>query len=163
MRRYWIALSLLTIIAIVSCAQPEMQPPDTTEADVEAIKSAVKQEVAAANAGDLESFFAILSADTEIIPPNQPAVRGEQARQWLRDFMDQFTMQLEPYSNEEVVVAGDLAFHRYSFEWTVSPKGGGDSITERGAGIHILQRQQDGSWVLVKDIWNPETPPTAEN
>jgi ketosteroid isomerase-like protein len=140
-----------------------MQLPDTTEADVEAIKRAVKQEVTATNAGDLESFFAILSADNEIIPPNQPAVRGEQARQWLRDFMDQFTMQLEPYSNEEVVVAGDLAFHRYSFEWTVSPKGGGDSITERGAGIHILQRQQDGSWVLVKDIWNPETPPTAEN
>ena len=143
-------------------AEPDTEEAPSTEADVEAIKSVASQEVSAGSAGDLESFFSLLSDDIEIIPPNQPSVRGEQARQWLRDFLDQFTMQLEPYSNEEVVVAGNLAFHRFSFEWTVSPKGEGEPITERGAGIHIMERQQDGSWKITKDIWNSDSPPAQD-
>jgi ketosteroid isomerase-like protein len=165
--RYLFILSGVVCLAFMllpACApQPEQQAEPvaedvpSTEADVEAIKNVARDEVAAGNAGDLESFLAILSDDIEIIPYGQPAVRGEQARQWIREFMDQATIQIT-YTNEEIVLDGDLGVHRYSFEWTVTPKGGGDSIHERGAGIHVMKRQSDGSWKIAVDIWNPDAP-----
>lgn len=162
MNSHPIAFFLAAILVLTVCAQPENQPVGNTEADVEAIKNVTSQEVTAVNAGDVEALLALISNDIEIIPPNQPSVRGEQAKQWIRGFMEQSTLQMQPYSNEGIVVDGDLAFHRFSFEWTATPKEGGDSVTERGAGVHILRRQPDGSWKVAIDIWNPEAPPPAQ-
>ena len=79
----------------------------------------------------------------------------------MRDSQDQSVTEFT-YSNQEVLVDGDLAYHRYSYEVTVTPKDGGDGYSTSGDGIQILQRQQDGSWKIKKDIWNSDSPP-AEN
>jgi uncharacterized protein (TIGR02246 family) len=162
--RFLMILMGVVCLALPACtpppeeqAEPAVEEARNTEADVEAIKNVGREEIAAANAGDPERFISILSDDIEVIPYGQPAVRGEQARQWLREFLDQATLQVA-YTNEEVVVDGDLGIHRYSFEWTVTPKGGGDSVQERGAGIHVMRRQSDGSWKIATDIWTPDAP-----
>lgn len=36
-------------------------------------------------------------------------MRGDHARQWIEDFLKQFTIELE-YTDQEIVVSGDLAF-----------------------------------------------------
>ena len=41
-------------------------------------------------------------------------------------------------------------------------KATGEPMTDRGAGIHILQRQADGSWKLAVDIWNSDNPPPEQ-
>ena len=143
-------------------AEPVTEEVPNTKADEAAVKEVLGEHFAAANSGDLDKFLAVLSTDFEVIPPNQPSMKGDQARQWVGDFFKQFTIELE-YTDQEIVVSGDLAFERYTFEWTVSPKNGGDSVNERGAGIQILQRQQDGTWKVTKDIWNLDEPPPAQD
>lgn len=151
-------LAALALALASTACQPAAEEAATTEADLEAIKNVIEREVAAANAGDAVAFRAIFTDDMATMPPNQQAVRGEQVEPWLRAFFDQFSVQLEPYSNEQFVVAGDWAFHLYSYEWTLTPKAGGDPITDKGKGIHILQRQPDGSWLLAVDTWNSDLP-----
>ncbi len=153
-----VLLAVLGIALAGAACQPAAEEAATTEADLEAIKNVIEQEISAANAGDAERFLGILSGDVAVLPPNELGVRGEQARLWLRAFFDQSAVQLEPYSNEEFVVAGDWAFHLYSYEWTVTPKAGGEPITDEGKGVHILQRQPDGSWLLAVDTWNSDLP-----
>lgn len=152
---------LLPACAPAPVSETPAEEAPSTEADIEAIKNVIQQEITAVNAGDLESFLEVFAPDVEIIPPNQPAVRGEQARQWARNFMGQVAIQVA-YSNEEFTVAGDIGVHRCSLDATFSPKDGGDSIQERGAGIHILRRQPDGSWKIAWDIWNTDAPPPEE-
>ena len=154
-----VLLAALALALVSTACQPAAEEAATTEADLQAIKNVIEQEIAAANAGDAERFLGILSDDVVIMPPNEQVVRGEQAGPWLRAFLDQFAMQLEPYSNEQFVVAGDWAFHLYSYEWTLTPKAGGEPITDKGKGIHILQRQPDGSWLLAVDAWSSDLPP----
>jgi ketosteroid isomerase-like protein len=60
-----------------------------------------------------------------------------------------------------VTVAGDWAIQRYAYQLTLTPKAGGQSMEERGKGIHIFRRQPDGSWLIVQDIWNSDAPPAA--
>lgn len=167
MKRTMFLCGMLWVVQLLSCAPageveaPIAEEAPSMEADIEAIKKVGEQELAAANAGDVDAFLAIIADDIEMMPPNQPAVKGEAARQWVAGFMAQVNLEIKPYADEEVEVDGDLAVHRYSFEWTATPKEGGDPIHEKGAGLHVLRRQPDGSWKIEKDIWTPDAPPST--
>ncbi len=71
-------------------------------------------------------------------------------------------MSLE-YTGSDVTVAGDWAIERYVGTVMMTPKAGGETITETIKGIHIYRRQPDGSWRIAQDIWNSnEAPPAGE-
>lgn len=166
MKQTMIFLGIVCLFLLVSCAPageveaPAAEEAPSLEADIAAIKKVGEQEIATFVAGDVEAVLALFTADFEVMAPNQPAVRGEAARKWVMDFLGQFDFEAKPYSNEEVEVDGDLAYHRYSLEFTGTPKSGGDPVHEMGTGMHILKRQSDGSWKITKDIWTPGAPAT---
>ena len=158
-------LCLISMLLPACAPSPEPEPaPEpvvkeaaNTEADIAAIKKVIEDELAAAEVGDTNKQFACWTADIEHITPSRPARRGEQLRQPVQDEQNKTTFA-GTYSNQEIVVDGDLAFHRYSYDIVLTPKGG-EPTKESGAGIQILQRQQDGSWKISKDIWNSDSPP----
>ena len=154
-RRLPVVAALLT--AAVACTAAD----DTAnvEADVEAIRGLIAQELAAINALDVDGFTAIWADDIMAMPPNEPAVSGEAAVEWLNGFVETFSAAQGAYHDEEIIVSGDWAMHTYGLELTVTPRGGGDAETERGRGIHIFRRGADGSWKMSHDIWNTEAPP----
>ena len=166
--RFHLSLFILVsfIVTIAACAPAIEEPveePDTTEADVEAINEVREREISVASAGDIEGYLAISTDDAVVMPPNEPSVTGKEAiRSWLQDFLNQFTIQNFTASSQEIVVAGDWAFERYSFNWTLVPKTGGESIEDSGQCIHIYQRQPDGSWKIARDIWNSDNPPPGQ-
>ena len=41
---------------------------------------------------------------------------------------------------------------------TFTPKDGSDPVVEQLKGIHIYQRQADGTWKIARDIWNTDAP-----
>lgn len=139
---------------LVACA-----PTDTASVDVDraAVRALIEAEVRAGNAGDPDAFLALFAQDAVAMPPNAPAVEGAAMGQWLRDFMGQARIALDPYEDEELIMAGDWAIHRYAFRWTITPRAGGDPVTAQGKGFHIARRQPDGSWLLTHDIWNTDT------
>jgi ketosteroid isomerase-like protein len=153
---------ILLVAGVVTGAACSSATPVDTQADEAAVRETVSQEVATANAGDLERFLAVFSSDAVVMPPNEPTVRGSELRDWVRGVMDQVSIQLASYSDEDIFVSGDLAYHRYAFEWTLAPKAGGSPMTERGHGLHILRKQADGSWKITVDTWSSSEPlPTA--
>ena len=150
---------LATVLAgcVLGGCAPTSDTP--SEEDVAAVRAVIAEEVRAANAGDVEGLLALHTDDIVMVPPNEPAVEGASAvRDWEQSLMDEFSVAGLSYSDEEIVIAGDIALHYFAFQWTVTPKAGGDPLMERGHGVHVLHRQADGSWKLRYDIWSPDAP-----
>jgi ketosteroid isomerase-like protein len=124
-------------------------------ADVKKIRSLLQQEMQAGNAGDANAYLQIMSADAEIIPSGGTPVKGAATKKWMQDFFKENALHIEPYTNEELVVMGDLAYHRYNYSWKVSPKKGGKSMKEKGTGMHLFKKNANGEWQMIKDIWTP--------
>lgn len=152
MRRTPVAAIFLWTVACVTGGSDGQ-----SQEDLAAIRTVLEGEITAANAGDAEAFNAILTDDVVVMAPNQAVVAGQAAHQWVRDLMTAVSIQLDSYEDDELVVDGDLAYHRYTFRWIVTPAGA-DPFVERGKGVHILRRQPDGSWRMSHDIWNLDTP-----
>ena len=41
----------------------------------------------------------------------------------------------------------------------VTPRAGGEAVTETFKGIHVYRRQADGSWKIAQDAWNMDAAP----
>lgn len=154
------------IVTIAACA-PAIEGPvaevDTTEADVEAINQVREQEVAALNAGDVEALLAVYTGDVAFMPPNDSLVVGrEEVRTWAENMINEYGVEGAYVGIPEITVVGDWALERYSAEWTLTPKAGGEPMLDNIKGIHIYQRQPDGSWEIAHDIWNSNNPPPGQ-
>ncbi len=145
---------LLVVVAAVGCA-----PSYDYEADAAAIEAMREAEEAAIVAGDVDAFMALFASDAISMSPNEPAIVGPDAiREWIEDFIGGVTFTLESYETEDVKVDGDLAVEYYTGVWTMTPVGGGDPMTENIKGLHVYERQEDGSWKILWDISNSNNP-----
>ncbi len=148
----WIAPTLLVALA----CSPAGEQVSMSSGDVEAINQLREREAAALNAGALEDLPTVYADDVVMMPPNEPAVMGQEASQaWLAGFLETFAANVE-YTGSDVTFAGDLAIERYAGTVMLTPRAGGESVTETIKGIHIYERQADGSWRIVQDIWNSD-------
>lgn len=149
------SFSLICLLgACAPAEQPEQEAP-TTEADVEAITSVRQQEGAAIEAGDVEALVALVTDDAVLMAPGEPAATGRAAfRSWAEGLLEQGDVEIRDYTSDAVEVFGDWAYERYSGTIILAPTAAGDTLSETYQGIHILQRQPDGSWKIVLDIWN---------
>jgi len=126
--------------------------------NVEEIRAITKHVVEAMNRGDVDAFFDALNEDAVFFPPNEPAKRGEELREFMSQFLDQYTVHFDRYADEEIEVAGALAVNHYSYRWTVAAKVGGEPQTAEGHGIRILKRQDDGAWKITHEMWSAHRP-----
>ena len=149
---------LLAVVALgfshVACQIP------SNEADVEAIKKLVVEDfVEAENAGDVSAKVALYTDDAVLMPPNEPAVTGKEAiHSWHQTTYNQVSLQVTD-STDEIAVSGDWGFARGSYSATISLRAGGEPTRENGKFLVIVRRQPDGSWKIVCDMWNSDTPP----
>jgi ketosteroid isomerase-like protein len=132
---------------------PDKVPSQTN--DLKIVQETVQKEQAAITSGNTQLLHEIFAEDVELITPSSPLVRGEEAHKWLDNLTSTYIITAPPYTDEEFEVNGDLAYHRYSFEMQIIPRKGGDTIVEKGAGIHLLKKKNDSTWVITKDIWLP--------
>ena len=129
------------------------------EADIAAIKDLVNQYGATVTAGDLDLWISLWADNGIQMPPNAPAVIGkEQIRARNESMFAEFILEMV-VTNEEVRVAGDLAFARGTYTLSLTPKAGGETTTIDGKYLSILERQTDGSWKFARDCFNDNAPP----
>ncbi len=152
-------LTLLSLLLIVACSPTAVEPvEEATEADVEAINSLRDEFIALDNAGDAAGLASLYTNDAVLMPPNESAVTGNQAiESWFQTTFDQFTIEFT-LASDELEVVGDLAFDGGSYMIALTPKADGEPMEETGKYIIILRKQVDGSWKLVRDIWNSDSP-----
>ncbi len=122
---------------------PPMQEV-TSGPDVDAIRAASAAEFASLVAGDADAHLAVMTEDCVVLPPGEPAAVGHEAvAAWNAEFTGMFDVT-GGYTGSEVVVLGDWAIERYTGEVTLTPAEG-EAATATFKGIHIYQRQADGS------------------
>ncbi len=160
----------LTIIPLVfllcftfSCQQGEEvaeEPAVDVLADVEAIKALGEEWLALTNAGDFDRLMSIYYAENPVqMPPNEPIRKGKEAiLSGLKKSREQSDEHCDSSVTEDVLVYGDLAVARGTDTGTITPKVGGEPIKFNVKWVIALERQSDGSWKCVYEIWNSNLP-----
>jgi uncharacterized protein (TIGR02246 family) len=145
----------LGIVLCLALSVGRQGPAGLLEADRTAIRQVDENYVKLANARDSKGVSALYAEDAIVLPPNQAAVQGRAAIQ-------AFWEAPPPISNFQVQILeieerGDLAYSRETCSITVSPTGAAP-VEDHGKGLTIWRKQADGSWKMLRDIWNSDLP-----
>jgi ketosteroid isomerase-like protein len=151
------ALVLLGAGAVAVLPGCERGP--TLEADLAAIEEVNAQTLRALNEGDLELLNAMTAENHVMMIPNRPEIVGKEAIVAANRNLVESWDNVEIWTPAETIVAGDWAYQRGGYDITLTPKREGVApIRSIGKYMHIYQRQEDGSWRMIRDIFNSNGP-----
>jgi ketosteroid isomerase-like protein len=88
-------------------------------------------------------------------PGGPPPVGRPALAEAIEGFLGGFTVVWDGIQTEEVVVVGDLAFHRYTGVLSTTPKEGGETNRDDRRYLDILRRDAGGEWKLWQHIFAP--------
>ncbi|MFZ0710775.1 MAG: DUF4440 domain-containing protein [Terrimicrobiaceae bacterium] len=132
-------------------AQPELDPD---------LLRAHKAYEAAINSNDTDRVMAMYDKDAEILQPDGPIVSGlSNIRKWVDDYFKEYTTRWKKVPLKNYVL-GDYGFDEGIDTAVDTPRDGGKPIHWNCKGILIYKRQENGEWLIFRDIWNNNTPPT---
>jgi uncharacterized protein (TIGR02246 family) len=164
-------LGLVTLLIGAVACQPapktetasmrgESDPPTGLSAKDEAAIRAIDTAWSRAfSAGDGEALAALYTADATVLPPNEPIQQGEAVKKYLVGFTDGYSGTFE-FTPTVVEGRDDLAYTVGTYRATLTEKKAGAKPlpTEEAKYITVVKKQADGSWKMVYDIWNLNTP-----
>jgi ketosteroid isomerase-like protein len=121
----------VTIAACGTSAQVDTarSPQVDTARDRARLDSLRRDFETAERAGDADRMYAHAAPDIIAMPPNRPSKIGDADRQWIRDFLAAYAVEVQ-FKSDEIVIAGDWAFDRGTAVETMTPKAGGPPATE---------------------------------
>ncbi len=159
MRKIVISLAALLALAVSGCAP---------QVDVEADKAAIRdlsdvQWLNAAQAKDVDTVLSFWADDGSVFPPNAPIVTGKEAiraRQSEAYSRPGFAISWQT-TKVEVSRSGDLAYSHGTAEVTVNDPEG-NPVTNKEKWVTVWEKQPDGTWKIVADIWNSDGPAASE-
>lgn len=127
-------------------------------ADVQAINAATAAWDQAWNAGNADALASLYTRDAIAMGPNDPALVGREAIQASsKKYFDEVNEENHSLV-EDIRVSGDLAVARGTQTTKTSPKAGGDSVEDKAKWIAVFQRQPDGAWKVLWEIYNTDLP-----
>lgn len=128
--------------------------------DTEEITQVGAELGAAILAYDVDGMARAYAPDAIIMPPGGPEVVGQDAiRAWFQGAVDRFRFEEYRVTTSELVAHGDWALRRGGMFWRLAPKNGDDAITLDTKFLQLWRRQSDGSWKILRGIWNANAPP----
>ena len=145
-------LSLTFIFILVACAP--QQSPDTSEADVAAIRAHVDKFVAAMNTADNATLVNSISEDAILMSPDgSPREGRDRILETIASGYDIETRQ-QTAVVDEVIVIGDHAYARGA--WNIDPTStaGADVQATNGKWVVLYKRGPDGSWQIFRWMYN---------
>ncbi len=152
-----IAVAALSLVALVGCRQAPPATMGLSAADEAAIRQAVDEALAIANAAtpDMDAYArAYYAPDALVLAPNMAAVRGHEA---IAQLMKSYPISDFKAELVELEGLGDMAWARGTYSMTLAPPNA-EPMSDTGKYIEIWKRQADGSWRVVRDIFNSDRP-----
>lgn len=149
----------LVVLALALVALPACAPKANDPADVQAVKDtapAYDKDNNAANAEGLATKF--YAADAIRMDPNQPASTGTAA---IRASLERNYAQSTDEGRDvidEVRVMGSLAVAKGTFDGKSTSKITGTAAPIKGKFVTLYQKEADGSWKAIWDIFNSDLP-----
>jgi ketosteroid isomerase-like protein len=153
--------ALALVLAVAAC-QPASEAPPATEAaptftaeDEAAIREMLEKFAVEVKAANWPWFVGYYTEDAVRMPPNEPMIQGHAAiTEWFETLPPITDFSITP---QVVDGDGDLAYARGAYTADLAPPDAEPVSTVRKWHA-IYERQADGSWLCVSDIWNADTP-----
>ena len=129
------------------------------EEELAKIEELHQRDMQASRDGDYDTLRTLLTPDAVMMPPNQPAIRGqeelEKSYRRMQEAMGEVDILEYRLEFEEVRVLGD-----YAYEWgTIRGKSRtwGDEAAEASFKVmRILKKGPGGEWRVHRSIWNAD-------
>jgi len=141
-------------------ATPDAAAPQTSAADVVAVRDINKAWFAHYNAHHPDSLAALYADDAILMMPGSPMVKGRDAIKaaYAKDIAG---MEKAGYLNNQgkdmnITVSGETGWE--SNTYTITDKAG--KQIDAGKYVTVFGRK-DGKWAIVRDIWNSDKPSPA--
>jgi uncharacterized protein (TIGR02246 family) len=156
-------IALLAAVAgLAACAQPPAAPPDRRATDEGAIRSAVEEWSAAAEAKDAQKFASFYADDAVLMLENAPDIHGRSAlAEAIGGMMQDLNFELS-FQTDHVTAArsGDLAYETGTYSLTTS-NSKKEPATTKGHYVVVWQKQADGTWKALVDCPVSDPPESA--
>jgi uncharacterized protein (TIGR02246 family) len=160
----WPAIVVLSTALVVGCNGPK-HPSDhntlsaATRAAVESATTAFHQ---ALRTNDTATFLSYIADDVVMMPPGEAPVHGKDAmRAWYTGFLTQYHTSSLTLDDREVFVGAGWATELGTYQWGLTPTGGGAPVLDRGHYMQVWRQQPDGQWRFAREIWNSSAPPPS--
>jgi len=133
--------------------------PPSLEEDLAAIEAFNGRYLRSINDEDLATLSSLTTEGHIMLAPNRPPIVGKAANDEVNGrAFEQFDFD-ETWTPVETVVSGDWAHQRGTFTTIATPKAGGERREISGSFLRIYQRQPDGEWRMIRDMFNSASPP----
>jgi uncharacterized protein (TIGR02246 family) len=153
-------LSIAVLALTMSCAQAP-KPPETHDADVQALKDTDAQWNKDYEFKDADRLVGHYTDAAVLMVPGMAPLAGKEAiRSALKQMVADPALYLKfEATSVEVASAGDLAYTQGSYTLTVTDSATKKPVNDKGSYVTVYKKQADGSWKAVSDIASSSTPP----
>jgi ketosteroid isomerase-like protein len=170
MKKPILVVSLVLLLCLIFACQKQgkevAKAPDANmEADVAALKALNDELVQLYNAEDFDRIMSVYYVENPIqMAPNVPVRRGKEAI--LLAYQEDSRLNIQHIGSssiEDVRISGKLAVAWGMDTGTTTPRSGGDPVPYSLKWLNVFERQLDGTWRCLYEMWNdnnplPETP-----
>lgn len=165
-KRIWLVLFVLLLGIATSCQKQDGNAVGKAkagvDADVAAIRALIAEWVRLYNAEDFQNVMSVFYAKNAIVmSPNAPARRTKEAI--LRMYQKDAELNIEHVDTsvaEDVRVSGNTAVAWGMDTGTTTPRSGGAPVPYSLKWLMVFERQSDGTWKCLYEMWNDNNPIT---
>jgi uncharacterized protein (TIGR02246 family) len=156
--RFPLVVSLSLLAFTVACTQAP--PPDTHDADVQALKDTDAAWSKVMGAKDFEKSMSYYADDASLLISNAPAINGKDAiRAAMKPMFDDPSFALAfQASRVEVAKSGDLGYTQGAYTMTLTDPKTKKPFTDKGKYLTAFKKQADGTWKAVADMVSSDVP-----
>jgi ketosteroid isomerase-like protein len=161
MKKTLAIVGLLVAATLAACGTSE-SPQPSLEEDLAAIETFNQRYLKAINDEDIAALSSLTTEGHIMLAPNRPPIVGKAANDEANGrAFEQFDF-VESWTPVETVVSGDWAHQRGTFTVVATPRAGGERRELRGNFLRIYERQPDGEWRMIRDMFNSDGPPPGD-
>ena len=107
------------------------------------------------SAGDIHGYTNLFKEDVVWMPPNAPDRLGKaEVFKAEAGAFDKFNFRFEMTPTEVRQFNNNWAMLLCSSQGVMTPRVGGDGIKFQYRVLFLMEKQQDGRWLIARQIWN---------
>ncbi|OVE79851.1 hypothetical protein BVY01_01405 [bacterium I07] len=145
---------IMTVILMLSACTKTID----TAADFDANKKLTEKFDELYWAADFDALLSLYVDEPIRMHQNEPILIGKEAiRSSFMSFREQNDERFVD-TVVDVISTEEYAIVRGTFTGSYTPKSTGKPIHDEGKWVSLRQRQPDGTWKIVFDIWNTDLP-----
>jgi len=141
----------LLLFIIISCNQNVDYDSNILE-----IKKVNQKYLEFYNSGNYEGVASLHTENAVVMPPNVPARVGkDQIMSAIKEEIDMGFTDLKFVEND-IKIFGALAYDEGSYSLNIKSDKGEVIENDSGKYLVVWEKQNDGTWLMKKDIWNSD-------